>query len=89
MGDWNKKPITQELLYELFIMHIIFPFFLITGLEQFNRQLNIQRVQMVLFPSQGLCWHALSHHPPVFSLQAVAQYSCCVPFSVTIRAFPT
>lgn len=26
MGDWNKKPITQELLYELFIMHIIFPF---------------------------------------------------------------
>lgn len=26
MGDWNKKPITQELSYERLIMHIIFPF---------------------------------------------------------------
>lgn len=25
MDDWNKKPIIQEQLYELFIMHIIFP----------------------------------------------------------------
>lgn len=66
IDDWNKKPITQELSYELLIMRIIFPFFLITGLEQFNRQLNIQHAQMALWRSRGLCWRALSHHPPVW-----------------------
>lgn len=73
----NKKtqtPITQAASYKLLIMRIIFSLFLITGLVQFYRQLNIQRVQMVLRRSQGLCWRALSHHPPSFSVQASVQW---------------
>lgn len=65
MDDWKNKPNSSHTEAVIWALHnAYYPFFfLITGLEQLYRQLNIQRVQMVLWHSQGPCWHALSHHP--------------------------
>lgn len=63
MDNYDKKEKSNRLSLSLLSSPCIPPA-LITGLQRVYWQVNILSAHISAWCSQGLCWHALSHHPP-------------------------